>query len=278
MYESPPTMAAALEAFANHLTITRKSANTLRTYTSLLRPLTGLELVSGFTPQLGWELVILRVRGGQDATTLHAALSSLARFLVAEGMLHANPMAGIPRPPRKSKGHRYLTAEEVGRLWVAAGESREPDLTKLIVCLLLEGLRRSELADLRWRDVQSDRIIIHGKGGTVRAVPLRARTKALLTLMPHGDRVFAFGGASLYQRIVRLGERAKVAHVHPHLWRHTWASQHLLAGGDPLTLQQLGGWKNDWMIRNVYAVSAREESALRAAEKLDLTERLLGEG
>lgn len=275
----------ALDAFADYLLFKGRSPNTVATYGHLLKPLRRLlsddAPATDLTAAICWQLLGDKVRAGKlaAAQTLHGALGSFSSFLVERQYIAANPLAGIPCPKARPKPHRYLTEDELRRLWAAAAAGRRPAEDQLLLCLLLEGLRGSELVGLRWRDVLSDRIVVaFTKGGEPRAVPLRPRTRELLDARPHdGAAIFTLTRPGLYRRVQRLGLTASIPGLHPHVFRHTMASWHLLKGGDSLSLQQLGGWSSDRMIAKVYARSARQESALDAARRLDLTELLLGQ-
>lgn len=70
-------------------------------------------------------------------------------------------------------------------------------------------------------------------------------------------------------RIVKaLGVRAGLPWLHPHNFRHTYATSWLLKGGSAFHLQTIGGWASMALIRKTYAKAAVEQAALDEAERL----------
>ena len=184
-----------------------------------------------------------------------AALSSYCRFLSREGELETNPVAvavGLTRPERKLP-HTLTTAQLLELL-------RTPDRTTakgrrdaaLLELLYAGGLRLSEAQHLRWGDLspQQGSILVRGKGGKERYVPLAAVVfESLLALRPDGvdakplDPVFAGVGRVTLWRAVKenvaaagLGERPS-----PHWLRHSFATQLLNHGADLRAIQELLG-------------------------------------
>lgn len=71
----------------------------------------------------------------------------------------------------------------------------------------------------------------------------------------------------------RRGERAGVANVHAHRWRHTYAHEWNLAGGDTGDLMLLLGWASDDMPRQ-YGASAAAERAQVVQARMRIGERV----
>lgn len=118
------------------------------------------------------------------------------------------------------------------------------------------GLRCSEALDLKIRDVVLARHEIRvneGKGGKDRIVWVDETTVELLQrwkdVRPRGGQFFftTLKGTPLRSRdvremVARRGRKAGIAiPVHPHLLRHTFASEFLEDGGTLVELQQLLG-------------------------------------
>lgn len=302
----PISMAEARAAWLEDCVLAGRTPQTLRTYrahSKLLidvkprRVVTGFESaetglgnrlasktgdVSDFTSTVAREILgdlIRRDVAFITVRTIWATFSTFAAFCVLRGWLAENPMPQVSKPRVREKPHRYLSPDELRRLWAATDlpQIRRKDETKLILLLLMEGLRAGELCALRWQDVKADRIVVaFGKGGRVRAIPLSDRAKALLARQQRsGPRIFRCGVAALEERFRRLSRLSGVPGVHPHLMRHTFGSSALAAGMDEGTIRTLGGWAPGSRVFERYVRSAREDSALKVARAFDLTEHLL---
>ena len=136
-------------------------------------------------------------------------------------------------------------------------------------------------------DVDQDRDVVtfRGKGSkdrqarlgptTARAVSryLRARTRHAgahrpeLWLAARGSSPIRANGVKLMLR--RRGGQAGVANLHAHRWRHTFAHEWKLAGGDSGDLMLLLGWASEEMARH-YGASAAAERAREVAVRLSI--------
>jgi len=280
VYERLPTLAGALDAFLDDLALLDRSPLTVKTYRHHLAPLAVPGPVAAFDAARCRSLIAARMRAGSAGTarTLAIALGSFGSYCVAQGWLPHRPMDGVPRPKPPERPHRYLTADQVRALWAACSASspRYRAENQLILLLLLEGLRRAEVLGLRWVDYRAETLAVMGKGRRPRVVAVGPLLAAALAAVPRSRaQIVSVRPSAFDSRVKTLGKRAGIPGIHPHLFRHSWASNWLLEGGSTTALMQLGGWTTDKMIRSVYARSVLSDVALRESRALGLTERLL---
>lgn len=198
--------------------------------------------------RLSSHTVANRVRG------LRAFFSWLAR----EGYTETNVLADLRVPKTDNKLIEILTEAEVDRLFRAINADSETGArnTALIALFLDAGLRLTELATLKEQDVHlNERYIkVMGKGSKERMLPLGAKChRTMLHYYYHLRPEPAHAGADTFflsmdgypltsdgvkSLIVRLAKSAQIPRLHPHLFRHTYATQFLLNGGDVFLLKQ----------------------------------------
>ncbi|MBM7494017.1 integrase [Micromonospora luteifusca] len=92
-----------------------------------------------------------------------------------------------------------------------------------------------------------------------------------LWLADRGIRALAANGIKLMLK--RRGQRAGVANVHAHRWRHNFAHEWKRAGGDTGDLMLLLGWTSDDMPRH-YGASAAAERAQESQSRVGIGERV----
>jgi integrase/recombinase XerD len=260
------------------------AANTLNAYSRDLGDLTGYlatckrTISSAATADLRGYLVALADRGFAASSVARrlSAIRQLYRFLLAEGHRNDDPAAIIEGPKRGRPLPKVLSVAEVDRLIAAARQAvdaqRATGLARLralrLLCLLellyASGLRISELialpASAARRD--DDMLIVRGKGGKERLVPLNGAAKsamrdfrAALIQWSRGRAsqskwLFAsFGedGHLTRQHAARELKEIAVAaglrpeQVSPHVLRHAFASHLLHNGADLRVVQTLLG-------------------------------------
>ena len=161
----------------------------------------------------------------------------------------------------------------------------------LILVLLDSGVRASELIGIELEDVDwaERRVLIrHGKGAKERAVGIGERTADALRAYIEGfrsdvpGRLFltskgdAMRGAGTLEVLLRrIGDRAGVAKVHPHRFRHTFATWAIESGAREIDVQLLLG-HSDLTMTQHYARTYTSEQAVRAHSALSPVLRLAG--
>jgi len=191
-----------------------------------------------------------------------AAVRALFRFLAREGLIRVNP-ARLVRTPKAPKSlPPVMTAEQVNGLIDAVGggkfERPHPARDRAIFEFLYGcGLRVSELVGLNLEDLDCTErwIRVRGKGRKERQVPYASKAADSLTryleerrpaaqeralfLNHRGRRLTARGVAGIVKLygILVNGDSS----IHPHSFRHAYATHLLADGADLRAIQELLG-------------------------------------
>jgi site-specific recombinase XerD len=283
--ESSQSAAAAADpegrcaAFLRDLEVRGGSAATRRSYASDLQQLLewlaarsgtvdtlDRRAVRAYTADLG--------RRGYAPATLARKLSTLrglSRFLTERGVLGADPTRLLPGPRRRRRLPRVLTLVEVEALLGAASGTEPLALRDRAILELLYGcgLRSQEVVALALADLKpaQAQLIVNGKGGKMRVVPLGEEAAAavrrylergrglLAADNEDGARVVGFdrrplmlsrSGRALLtsdirRLVVRYCHRAGLDAASPHMLRHAYATHMLERGADLRVIQELLG-------------------------------------
>lgn len=240
----------------------------------------------------GW-LATLADRGLEPGT-IRTRYKGLHRFLgwcVEERELDAHPMNGLDVPTAPAKPLPVLTDQQLAALLKAcSGKSWTDRRDEAVVRMLLDcGIRVSELTGLRVSDVDLDRetTLVTGKGPRVRPVYFSARTARALDRWArvraqhrcaHLDALFLSQRGALCSDGVRSllearGAQAGVDGLHPHRFRHTFAHDFLVSGGQERDLKRLAGWTSDVMLER-YGARAADARAAQAANRMKRGDRV----
>jgi site-specific recombinase XerD len=184
------------------------------------------------------------------------------RFFYAQVLKKGWSVAETPYPKKVLRLPQVLSPQEVALL-IDAAES--PFHRILLMTLYATGARRAEVARLKISDIDSERMVIHirgGKGRKDRDVMLspkllealriywrQLRRKPSDWLFP-GNRwhtaSYPVTTKVLWTACQRAAQRAGLAHkqIHPHTLRHCFATHLLEAGADLRTIQMLLGHRD----------------------------------
>jgi integrase len=143
--------------------------------------------------------------------------------------IHPNPVGQIKLPPAGQFRERRATAEELQRLLDACARVRSTWLPTLIRLAIETGMRRGELLDLRWSNVDLQVCTVRltkAKNGHPRIVPLSSLAVRLLSGAPRTDeRVFPVTANAFRLAWERLRRRAGVTGLRFHDFRHEAVSR-----------------------------------------------------
>ena len=199
-----------------------------------------------------------------------SALRQLYRFAHEEGWRSDNPALRITGPGATQRLPKTLTLAEVERLLAAAREKGRTEEDRLRNRCLMEllyatGMRVSELVSLPVAAVRGDprMILVRGKGGKERMVPLSAPARSALSdwlsardntdeaarrkgrpparhLFPGSGSMGHLTRQHFHLMVKDMAVQAGIspARVTPHTLRHAFAT-HLLANGADLRVIQM---------------------------------------
>jgi integrase/recombinase XerD len=195
-----------------------------------------------------------------------SAMRQFFRFLVSDGSRADDPTAGLDTPRLGRPLPKILSEAEVERLIAAAASWPDEEgmrLRCLLELLYATGLRVSELVGLPLAAAQRGPrfLLVRGKGGKERVVPLSAPSRqALAAYLECRGRFLAQGqpsrwlfpsrGAEGHLTRQRCGQLLKElalaagldpALLSPHVLRHAFASHLLDHGADLRSVQQMLG-------------------------------------
>lgn len=231
-------------------------------------------------------------RAPNTIATRFRALRRFCRWLIAEGEITTDPMAGMEHPSVPLAPVPLLSDDELARLIKACqGKDSRSRRDEAIIRLLLDtGMRVSELCGVTVDalDLDAEMVIVRGKGRKVRPTYFSSKTTRALDrwlrarkLHSHADSDALF----IAQRgpmtpdgirvvVANRGRQAGIKdRVHPHRFRHSFAHDFLISGGQERDLKRLAGWSSDQMLSR-YAASGADLRAREAARRLRRGDRV----
>jgi integrase/recombinase XerC len=214
------------------------------------------------------------------ARSIARKLSSWRGFfawLAGHTLLAANPVDGVRAPKRARALPKALSVDDAVHLVASSAHAHShPEPAELCNRAMFEllyssGLRVSELAaidlvylkpeagrpaSLGWLDLAAGEVIVTGKGGKMRRVPVGSHAASALAAWLAVRPAAADGSAALFVsgrgtrisvRVIQLRLKAHAlrvgtaVNVHPHVLRHCFASHLLQSSGDLRAVQDMLG-------------------------------------
>jgi site-specific recombinase XerD len=228
------------------------------------------------------EYIVNEQKRGLSPHTVQAkvrALKAFSSWLFREGYTSSNTLTSIKLPKAPIKIVDTLSPDEIESL-ISVQNPLTPYGSRNIAILMTfldTGMRCSELSNLLFRDahIEDGYFKVSGKGGRERVIPIGALAQRVLwryvlhfrpqPINEANDYLFlTTDGEKLEYNAIRLmfkrwGKKAGVPRLHPHLCRHTYATNYLLYQcGDVFRLQQTLGHSSLEMVRRyVHYASAQ---------------------
>lgn len=205
-------------------------------------------------------------RRGSSPRTIQRRLSALRtfyNFLMRDARMPANPAREVQAPKTKRRLPETIDVDQMERLLTFRADETLSVRDKAIMELFYSsGLRLSELVGLDLHDLDlADRTVrVLGKGQKSRIVPVGTHAvNALTRWLRERTGLAAIGELAVFvgQNGTRLGPRSvqkRIAawakqqglgvHVHPHMFRHSFATHLLESSQDLRGVQELLGHAN----------------------------------
>ena len=201
-------------------------------------------------------------REGLAPTSIARAVSATRgffKFLMLDGHIKSHPAEDLDTPQRFAYLPKFLTEDEINRLFAAPDISTEEGIRDRAVLEIMyaTGLRVSELVNLKQTDVDllAGLVRCHGKGNKERRVPLGK--SAIHWLQQYAAVKAGYGKQSspnmflhrgrpftrqlAWSMIKRHAEKVGIKNVSPHTLRHSFATHLLQHGADSRSVQALLG-------------------------------------
>ena len=188
-----------------------------------------------------------------------SAARGFYRFLMLDGHIKHHPAEDLDTPQKFSYLPKFLTEEEIDRLFAAPNIATEEGVRDraMLEIMYAAGLRVSELISLKQTDfdLHAGVVSCHGKGSKERRVPVGKSAIHWLQQYtavkagygrPAYPNLFLRSGKPLTRQnawaiIKKHASTAGISNVSPHTLRHSFATHLLQHGADSRSVQALLG-------------------------------------
>jgi len=204
------------------------------------------------TPMLVEKFKAERAKQVKPATVNRslACLRSIFNRAISWGKFKGeNPVRKVRFFKENNARLRYLEKDEIERLIANCS----PKLKPIVIVALNTGMRRGEMLNLKWRDIDFRHNIIYlhqTKNGERREVPMNTFvSKAIIAIPkdPDGQYIFPHHGDKPYdlrKSFFTALKKSGIVNFRFHDLRHTFASQLVMSGVDLNTVRELLGHKS----------------------------------
>lgn len=218
--------------------------------------------------------VYLREKRQSSNSTINKylfALSKMYRLGIKNKLISENPVKEICKFKEDNHRIRYLTKEEETRMFEAIDELF-PYLRPIVTCALKTGMRRGEIFNLKWENIDYDfRFIevLESKSGNSRKIPLSSKLEVVLnSIKNNSEYVFINKDTGkpfndIKKAFHKVLEKAKIEKFRFHDLRHTVATR-MVASGVPLPVVQeiLGHKKISTTMQYTHVIPNQKTSAI----------------
>lgn len=212
--------------------------------------------------------------------TRHGFLSTLVtavRWALRTRMIERNPLIGVRKPPKASRGMEALVAPEE---YVRLLDSASPAFRLFLKVLYGTGARPGEVAQITAENFDPDAGLVRlkehktaykGKGRVLYLTPevvvllIRQRERYPSGALLRNDRYDPWSETCITQAMKRTRERAGVPHATAYGLRHTFATDALSRGVPDAQVAELLGHSGTAMLHKHYSHLEAHAQVLRTA-------------
>jgi len=202
-----------------------------------------------------------------------ALLKHMYSKAIEWGKCKENPAKKVKPLKGEVKRLRFLMPDEIQKLLSNCPEHIKP----IVTVALHTGMRRSELLNLNWDQVNLDQgfiSILDTKNHERRDIPINQTVKTVLREMERqGDYVFCNGNGNAFTTIRKSFETALkksgIEDFRFHDLRHTFASNLVMEGVDIMTVKELMGHKTlEMTLRYAHLAPNHKAKAVNILDRL----------
>jgi len=166
--------------------------------------------------------------------------------------LSSNPVDGVRMPSSSSPRNRRLMEGELDTLLLGCLRGRTPLLAPVIQFAIETGMRRGEIVNARWSDLDCDKCTLHipiTKNGSSRTIPMTDKAMQTVQGLAQADeRFFPTTGNAIRLAWVRLKKRVGITDLRFHDLRHEAVSRFFEMGLSVPEVALISGHKDPRML------------------------------
>ncbi len=201
-----------------------------------------------------------------------AGLKCMFNWAIKNGKATQNPVKQVKLFKEDNTRIRYLSKEEIKKL-LECSKNYHPNILPILVTALCTGMRKGEILNLKWEDVNFEQGIIllkNTKSGKMREIPMSSfLQETLKKCFDRSDGVYVFCNEerkpyksidTIFQRVLK---RTGITDFCFHDLRHTAASYLIMLGVDLATVKDiLGHQKIEMTLRYAHLSPVHKRSAM----------------
>jgi integrase len=195
----------------------RSLVETRRHLEKLCKPLHPLPITAIDRRTIAARLVeITSTSGPSAANRARGSLGAFYTWCIGQGLLETNPVSLIPKAIERGPRSRLLSDDELALIWQALDAD---DYGTVVRLLILTGLRRGEIGELLWSEIDLAANLItvppsRTKNGRAHLLPMSSAVRGVIEARPRQadrDRVFRMSAwnnakVALDKRIAEIGD------------------------------------------------------------------------
>jgi len=210
-----------------------------------------------------------KIQEGVKPSTVNrylTVLKTMYKKAIEWGNAKENPLDNAKHFKEDNKIIRFLEEEEISRLIEACSDRLRP----IVTTALNTGMRRGEIFNLKWSDIDFKRKLINvhkTKNKERKTIPMNVLlVNTFARVREHSTSEYVFNKKGIRKDFSNALKCAKITTCRFHDLRHTFASHLVMKGVDMMTVKELMGHKSIKMTERYSHLSQAHKS--KAVEQL----------